>query len=227
MQCAKPDHRRRILIGLALLLSASLLLPDSLEARPRARKPWRGYYSAQLSKPMSRTRSRTRLINVRGEVRRQVRKGKRPTVVFDIDHTLVYHTPKNKTRAINHARYYVSSLAKAGANIVYLTARKEKARTETTAMLKRKGFPLASASHLLMNDTKLKGDLWKRAAKPRVLAHGKPLALYDNDFTHVRNYRQLYPQALVFRINTISNRRDPGGAGTIEVLSSYFKKRKR
>ena len=214
----------RVLSGAALLLVALLLSP-SLQARPRS--AWPGYRSRQLSKSLPRKEARTRLRQVRDTVRSMVRQGKRPTVVFDIDDTLVKDNHAGKSRALYGAVKYVKSLHRAGANIVYLTARKERARAETTAMLKSKRLPLSSDGHLLMNDTRLKGDLWKRAAKPRVLAHGKPLALYDNDFTHVRNYRELYPQSRVFRVNTVSRRKDPGGSGIIEVVDGFFLGRKR
>jgi len=38
----------------------------------------------------------------------------------------------------------------------------------------------------------------------------------------VRNYRELYPNSRVFRVNTISRRKDPGGSGTIEVIGGFF-----
>jgi len=216
-------HRIRIKViaSAVLLLSACLASPADLWAQS-GKWVWKGYKSAQLSKPLSRSEGRRRLRQVRDQVRSLSRAGKRPVVVFDIDDTLVRDNHSGKSRALYGAVKYVKTLHKAGANIVYLTARKEKARAETTAMLKSKRLPLAGATHLLMNDTRLKGDLWKRSAKPRVLAHGKPLAFYDNDFTHVRNYRELYPNSRVFRVNTISRRKDPGGSGAIEVIGGFF-----
>ena len=76
----------RVLSGAALLLVALLLSP-SLQARPRS--AWPGYRSRQLSKSLPRKEARTRLRQVRDTVRSMVRQGKRPTVVFDIDDTLV------------------------------------------------------------------------------------------------------------------------------------------
>ena len=227
MQLHQPRSRVLLLTTTALLLFAFLAAPA--ESRPRSSGwVWQGYKSRQLSKPMSKAAGRKRLRQVRNQVRSLARAGKKPVVVFDIDDTLVRenHTT-GKSRALYGAVKYVKSLHNAGATIVYLTARKERARTKTTKMLKSKRLPLTSASHLLMNDTRLKGDLWKVSAKPRVLAHGKPLAMYDNDFTHVRNYRKMFPQSSVFRVNTISRRKDPGGSGTIEVIGGFFMGRKK
>ena len=221
-------HRHRIKVIASFVLLLSVFLASAADSRPRSSGwVWKGYKSAQLSKPLSRVEGRKRLRQVRDQVRSLSRAGKRPVVVFDIDDTLVKDNHSGKSRALYGAVKYVKTLHKAGATIVYLTARKERARAETTAMLKKKRLPLAGASNLLMNDTRLKGDLWKRSAKPRVLAHGKPLALYDNDFTHVRNYRELYPQSRVFRVNTVSRRKDPGGSGIIEVVDGFFLGRKR
>ena len=207
------------------MLSACLASPADLWAR--GGWVWKGYKSRQLSKSLAKPEGRKRLRQVRDQVRSLSRAGKKPVVVFDIDDTLVRDNHSGKSRALYGAVKYVKSLHKAGATIVYLTARKERARTKTTAMLKSKRLPLAGASHLLMNDTRLKGDLWKISAKPRVLAHGKPLAMYDNDFTHVRNYRKMFPGSRVFRVNTISRRKDPGGTGTIEVIGGFFMGRKK
>ncbi len=216
----------RVLTSAALLLS--FLLASSAQSRPRSGWVWKGYKSRQLSKPMAKPAGRKRLNQIRDKVRSLSRAGKKPVVVFDIDDTLVRENHSTgKSRALYGAVKYVKSLHKAGATIVYLTARKERARAETTKMLKKKRLPVAGASHLLMNDTRLKGDLWKVSAKPRVLAHGKPLAMYDNDFTHVRNYRKMFPNSSVFRINTISRRKDPGGTGVIEVLHGFSMGRKK
>jgi len=216
----------RVLTSAALLLS--FLLASSAQSRPRSGWVWKGYKSRQLSKPVAKPAGRKRLNQIRDKVRSLSRAGKKPVVVFDIDDTLVRENHSTgKSRALYGAVKYVKSLHKAGATIVYLTARKERARAETTKMLKKKRLPVAGASHLLMNDTRLKGDLWKVSAKPRVLAHGKPLAMYDNDFTHVRNYRKMFPNSSVFRINTISRRKDPGGTGVIEVLHGFSMGRKK
>ena len=226
MQVHQPRTRILLLSAATLLLLSSLA--TSSDARPRSSGwVWQGYKSRQLSKPLSRTEGRKRLRQVRDQVRSMARAGKKPVVVFDIDDTLVRDNHAGKSRALYGAVKYVKTLHKAGATIVYLTARKERARTETTKMLKSKRLPLSSANHLLMNDTRLKGDLWKVSAKPRVLAHGKPLAMYDNDFTHVRNYRKMFPGSRVFRVNTISRRKDPGGTGTIEVIGGFFMGRKK
>jgi len=216
----------KISAAVILLLSAVLFAQDA-SARTRG-WVWKGYKSRQLSNSLAKADGRQRLREVRNQVRSMARAGKKPVVVFDIDDTLVRknHTT-GKSRALYGAVKYVKSLKKAGATIVYLTARKEKARAKTTAMLKRKRLPLAGDNHLLMNDTRLRGDLWKRSAQPRVLAHGKPLAIYDNDFAHVRNYREMYPKSRVFRLNTISRRRDPGGTGNIEVIDGFFMGRKK
>ncbi len=226
MQLQSP---RKSNITPLLLLLAVLLASPCAHARASG-WVWKGYKSKQLSKSLPKAQGRLRLKQVYRQVRSLARAGKKPVVVFDIDDTLVRknHTT-GKSRAMYGAVKYVKSLHKAGATIVYLTARKEKARAETTAMLKRKRLPVAGADHLLMNDTRLKGDLWKRSAKPRVLAHGKPLAFYDNDFAHVRNYREMYSGSRVFRVNTISRRRDPGAKskGKIEVIDGFFMGRKK
>ena len=215
----------RVIASTVLLASIFLASPGDLWAQP-ATWVWKGHKSAQLSKPLSRVEGRRRLRDVHRQVRGLTRAGKKPVVVFDIDDTLVKDNHAGKSRALYGAVKYVRALHKAGATVVYLTARKEQARAETTAMLRSKRLPLAGASHLLMNDTRLEGDKWKISAGPRVLAHGKPVAMYDNDFTHVRNYRMMFPDSRVFRVYTISRRKDPGGSGTIEVIGGFFMGRK-
>ncbi len=221
--------------ALAALLLASLLwipLPASARSRPgepgglartSALRPQvkPSYRSPTLNAPLSPARTRQRLQALCRLVGIHSRRGSRPVVVFDIDDTLVTHSPAQADRPAPGAVAYVNALARAGANIIYLTARKEGDRQRTTSLLQQLHLPLAGAANLLMNDTRLPGDQFKRSAKPRVLAHGRPLAFFDNDLTHVRNYRALYPQSGVFLLNTVSHRKDPGGQGRIDVIDGF------
>lgn len=224
-----------------LLISSLLLVPEVSEAqtggssyrrssstsssRSRSRSggsSYRGYRSPTLQRSLTYTETRRRLKSIKYKVKSMNRQNLKPVVVFDIDDTIVYHGRNSETRTIYGAVNYVKTLNRAGANIVYLTARKESKRRETISMLRGFGLPLPSSDNLLMNPSRQNGADWKRSAKPKVMAHGKPVAFFDNDYAHVRNYREMYPLSRVFRLNTISRRRDRGGTGNIEVIRGFF-----
>lgn len=149
--------------------------------------------------------------------------GRHPVVVFDIDDTLIRHDGPQPRAKHNSARY-VRSLVEAGAMVVYLTARPERKKAETAALLGGFGFPLGHHARLMLNDTRL-GDIdWKKSARPTILGLGTPLAFFDNDKANVRLFREQYPTSRVFRLDTRSKNPDPtpGAPGLFEVIGHYF-----
>jgi hypothetical protein len=162
-----------------------------------------------------------RLAAVRHEVKATVKQGKPVVCVFDIDDTLVMHGPGGAMRAAPGAVSYVNSLIKAGARVVYLTARPVYKRDETVRTLKSYGLPLNDRAELLCNPQNNDGVAWKGNSKPQVLQRGFPVAFFENDKTHVRTFRNLYPTSHVFRLNTRSSRPDPGGQGLFEVIDGF------
>ena len=116
---------------------------------------------------------------------------------------------------------YVNSLLKDGARVVYLTARPVYKREETTRTLQGYGLPLGDRAEGLFNPQNNDGVAWKGDSKPQVLQRGFPVAFFENDKTHVRTFRALYPTSHVVRLNTRSTRPDPGGQGLFEVIDGF------
>jgi len=197
-------------------LAAALLLPGLAQARAPAS------HGGVLDRSLSRHETERRLRSLRSEVHHLARCGQRPVVVFDIDDTLIKHRD-GQQRAKRGAVAYVNSLAEAGATIVYLTARPAYKRQSTESLLRTQSFPVGRGATLLVNDSGLQdATAWKRSARPRIIQLGTPVAFFDNDYGHVRAYRDQYPTSHVFRLNTRSGRPDPGGAGLFEVIDHFF-----
>ncbi len=175
-----------------------------------------------LDRSLSRHETARRLSQLITEVRTLAQRGARPVVVFDIDDTLVRDSHSRGKKPMHGAVSYLKDLQSAGARVVYLSARPAYKRGETERQLSGMGFPVAHAT-LLLNDLKIDGVSWKRAASPRVRSLGFPGALFDNDKAHVRTFRGEFPTSHVFRLNTRSSHSDPGGAGLFEVIDGYYR----
>jgi acid phosphatase class B len=207
---------RRAVVAFALLTWCTALVhPSALHASPPRTAP------GILDRSMPHDEAMRRLAAVRSEVRCAARQGKAVVCVFDIDDTLVMHGHGGATRTAPGAVSYVNSLMKAGARIVYLTARPEHKRDETQRLLKSYKLPLNERAELLCNPKNNDGVAWKGDSKPQVLQRGFPVAFFENDKTHVRTFRNAYPTSHVFRLNTRSSRPDPGGQGLFEVIDGF------
>ena len=164
--------------------------------------------------------------------------GEKPVVVFDIDDTLVKWKKVNGVKVeewtpMPGSAAYVRALAKAGAQIVYLTARPESdvLREETIGLLQEIGVPLAAQHELIMAPPGWEGEAadGKELAGPRIRAKGRPLAFFDNDMANVRLFRRQYPDAAVFRVAGHSAHEDPEpalGKDGVHVVRDYTASRR-
>jgi hypothetical protein len=184
---------------------------------------------AALDRSVSPERQKAELELVLADVRAQTAAGERPVVVLDIDDTLILSDEKGydpNGPPVRGAIKYAKALLRAGATIVYLTGRRTNEQANTLAQLRRRGFPLGGAAHLMMNpSTRWERALrWKERAKARIVALGKPTAFFENEKENIRLFRRQYPQARMIRLNTRSNYPDPGrGARRILVIDDFLR----
>jgi hypothetical protein len=181
------------------------------------------------------------LERVRDDVRRLVAEGKRPVVVFDVDETLVisdrgiYWDPK--LRRMPGAKEYLKGLLEDGARIIYFTGRKTSLwrkrrsdppgtltpRQKTIRELRRLDIPLGPGTELIMNPTQHRGYVFKELFVPRLRRKGTIVALFDNEKDISRLFREQYPDARVFRLNTRAKYGDIGiGTGGIKVIDDFL-----
>ena len=102
---------------------------------------------------------------------------------------------------------YVSRLAHAGAQIVYLTGRHEGMRAGTIETLRCHGFPMPPGNghpvYLLMKPTVDEDDdTFKAAAHARVRVLGPVIAAFDNEPLHANDLAKSFPDAIVVHLDT-------------------------
>lgn len=220
-----PRWRVRLLLLVALSWAAPILLPPGVAGG--ASLAGAQELSRALEQTLPRSDQARELDGVVREVKRAAGAGEHPVVVFDIDDTLIrwkkVGDQKVSFTEMPGAMDYVRTLSDAGAHIVYLTARPERLRRATERLLRRVGLPLGQDHPLMMMRPGETSFLRSKArARPRILALGRPVALFDNDLANVRLFRGQYPDARVFRVVGHSGSRDPRpelGRDGIRVLS--------
>ena len=227
-----PLWRVRWLLVVALSWATPLLVPPGAAAGRVSLSALEGVargqeLSAALEQTLPRTDQGRELDDVVREVKSAAAAGQRPVVVFDIDDTLIRWRKlggqKVSYTEMPGALDYVHALTDAGARIVYLTARPERLRRQTQALLRRMGLPLSQDHALMMRRPGQSSFVRsKERARPRILALGRPVALFDNDLANVRLFRGQYPDARVFRVVGHSGSSDPHpelGRDGIRVVS--------
>ena len=102
------------------------------------------------------------------------------------------------------AAEFVQALAQTGANICYVTGRHEEMRSGTLEAMRRAGLPLPSSNvHLILKPTADQGDdEFKREAHRHLADFGVVVAAFDNEPTHVNDYRRTFPDASIVHLAT-------------------------
>ncbi len=106
--------------------------------------------------------------------------------------------------AIPGAPQFVKAVADAGAIVCYVTGRDEGMKDGTLDAMRRCGFPLPGDHvHLIMKPRpEMNDDQFKREAHRRISALGTVIAAFDNEPTHVNDYRRTFPDATVVHLAT-------------------------
>ncbi len=207
--------------------------PDPTRARIEHAQAEKNHRGVALDRVLDRLLAARHLDALVHEVEKLAGAGGRPVVVFDIDDTLV-KWKKVDGRKVDEwtpmpgSRAYLRALEKAGAQIVYLTARphSDELREETIGLLQEIGVPLGERHELMMAPEGWEGTAadGKELAGARIREKGRPIAFFDNDMANVRLFRRQYPGATVFRLLGHSAHDDPEpekGKDGVHVLRDY------
>lgn len=99
---------------------------------------------------------------------------------------------------------FCRELARRGARLVYLTGRDEAMRAGTERSLREHGFPVEPAlSELILKPRFDAPDLeFKSAALSGLAARGHVAGAFENEPLHVNMFRDAFPRALVFLLET-------------------------
>lgn len=211
-------HRwHAFLLPLAFVLA---LATPQVHAKGGSSNPKPTPQKSALDTSLSPAQATQKLNLFREKVRTAVASHKTPVVVFDVDDTLVRVFGG---KAVPGAAAYVNALLDDGATIVYQCGRKESQRTKTAAQLTGIGVPVNAKAQLWLKPQKEKASTldWKKSQKPEIQALGFPVGFFDNEKCNSRMFRKEFPQSCVFRLNTSAYYPDPGGTGTIWVVSNY------
>ncbi len=103
------------------------------------------------------------------------------------------------------AAAFTHAVVDTGAQLAYVTGRHEGMRAGTVECMRRHGLvvPEGAGVHLLMKPTLTESDdAFKREAHARLGTLGTVVAAFDNEPTHVNDYRRRFPEATVFLLAT-------------------------
>ena len=92
-----------------------------------------------------------------------------------------------------------------GARIAYVTGRPERMREGTVEAMRRHGLPMPDEDivFLLMKAApEMHDDEYKREAQARIASLGSVIAAFDNEPTHVNEYRRSFPHATIVHLAT-------------------------
>ncbi len=101
-----------------------------------------------------------------------------------------------------------------GVQLVYLTARPERMRPGTEAVLRRFGFPPPGPGVQLWmkpDDPSVGDEAFKRSEHARLASLGRLVAAFDNEPGHANDYRSTFPEAEVVLVAT-------GHSGRVSTL---------
>lgn len=107
--------------------------------------------------------------------------------------------------AIEGAAAYTHAVVQTGAKLAYLTGRHEGMRAGSVACMAREGLvvPDDQQVFLIMKPTlEEDDDGFKRTAHAKLRGLGRVLAAFDNEPTHVNDYRRVFPEAMVIHLAT-------------------------
>jgi hypothetical protein len=99
---------------------------------------------------------------------------------------------------------FVQALAKTGAQICYVTGRHEEMRAGTLEAMRRCGLPLPNGNVrlILKPAPEQHDDDFKREAHRHLSDFGVLIAAFDNEPTHVNDYRLTFPDASIVHLAT-------------------------
>lgn len=102
------------------------------------------------------------------------------------------------------AAAFTQAVLATGAQLAYVTGRPEPMRAGTLTAMRRHGLALPGERvHLLMKpDAHWNDDAFKREAHTQLGRLGTVIAAFDNEPTHVNDYRAKFPGARVFHLAT-------------------------
>lgn len=230
-----------IAVAIALATSSAAADKDQhplLKAAVDHARAERNHRGSVLDRALDRLVAGRHLDSILRDVERSARAGQRPVVVFDIDDTLVKWKKVNGKKIdewspMPGGAAYLRAIERAGAQIVYLTARphSDVLRAETLGLLQQIGVPLGPKHEVMMAPEGWEGSAadGKALAEPAIRAKGRPLAFFDNDHANVRLFRRQYPDATVFRVAGHSAHEDPEparGLDGVVVVRDYTASRK-
>ncbi|MEM9458630.1 MAG: HAD family acid phosphatase [Myxococcota bacterium] len=112
--------------------------------------------------------------------------------------------------AVPGAVAYVSALGALGARIYYVTGRQQSMRAGTEESFERLGFarPNGNDVQLWMKPAlEEEDDAFKARVHEKLKTQGPPVAVFDNEPTHVNDYRRSFPDARVIHLATDHSRR--------------------
>ena len=111
---------------------------------------------------------------------------------------------------IDGASAFTHAVVGTGAQLAYVTGRHEAMREGTVAAMRRARMALPGGRvHLLMKPTLAEDDdAFKREAHAQLGTLGQVVAAFDNEPTHVNDYRRKFPEATVVHLATDHSGRD-------------------
>jgi len=106
--------------------------------------------------------------------------------------------------AISGAPQFVKAVADTGAIICYISGRPEEMRRGTLDAMRKCGFltPSKSVHLILKSSPSIPDDDFKREAHRQAAELGEVVAVFDNEPTHVNDYRRRFPEATVVHLAT-------------------------
>ncbi len=106
--------------------------------------------------------------------------------------------------AIQGAAEFVQAVVETGATVCYVTGRHEGMRPGTMEAMRRCGLVVPSGNvHIILKPTLEMGDdEFKREAHRKLAETGTVIAAFDNEPTHVNDYRRAFPDATIIYLAT-------------------------
>lgn len=107
--------------------------------------------------------------------------------------------------AIQGAVEFVTAVARTGAAVCYVTGRHAGMREGTLQAMRNTGLltPGENNVHLILKPTlAMDDDEFKRDAHRQLAQMGTVIAAFDNEPTHVNDYRRTFPDAMVVHLAT-------------------------
>ncbi len=129
--------------------------------------------------------------------------------------------------AIAGAPQFVKAVAETGAIICYVSGRPEQMKQGTLDAMRKSGFlvPRRGVHLILKASPALHDDDFKREAHRKIAELGEVVAVFDNEPTHLNDYRRRFPEAMVVHLATDNSGRPVAlleGILSIPDFSSIF-----